>query len=140
MNPLRSPPQPLRAQELHCPFTFIYKPVLSCSCAFDLGTIIATLSTLEPIHTKAVMLPYSAILVCLLPFAHATTHVIGVGDGGLVFKPDTLTAAVGDMLEFQFYPAEHNVIQGSFSQPCQPINSSAFYSGNMQVSSGPGVS
>ncbi|KAA6410094.1 MAG: hypothetical protein FRX48_05513 [Lasallia pustulata] len=84
------------------------------------------------------MLPPSVILVCILPFAYATTHVIGVGDGGLVFKPDSITAAAGDMLEFQFYPAEHNVIQGSFSQPCQPVNSSAFYSGYMPVSSGPG--
>lgn len=87
------------------------------------------------------MLSSSAVFVCLLPFAYAaTTHVIGVGDGGLVFKPDSITAAAGDMLEFQFYPADHNVIQGTFSQPCQPINSSAFYSGFMPVSSGVGVS
>lgn len=33
-----------------------------------------------------------------------TVHVVKVGENGLTFSPDQLTAAVGDMVQFQFYP------------------------------------
>jgi plastocyanin len=34
----------------------------------------------------------------------AATISIAVGNGGLVFTPSSVTAAVGDILEFSFYP------------------------------------
>ncbi|KAG4440804.1 hypothetical protein IFR05_003732 [Cadophora sp. M221] len=43
---------------------------------------------------------------------------IEVGKGGLVFNPNTATAAVGDTVEFHFYPKNHSVTQGNFDSPC----------------------
>lgn len=49
--------------------------------------------------------------------AAATTHSVTVGETGLVFDPDTVTAAVGDLVSFEFYPRNHSVVQSSFSSP-----------------------
>ncbi|KAH7336720.1 Cupredoxin, partial [Rhexocercosporidium sp. MPI-PUGE-AT-0058] len=43
---------------------------------------------------------------------------IEVGKGGIVFNPNTATAAVGDVVEFHFYPKNHSVTQGDFDSPC----------------------
>jgi hypothetical protein len=32
------------------------------------------------------------------------THLVTVGDGGLVFSPANVIAAPGDLVQFQFYP------------------------------------
>ena len=55
-------------------------------------------------------------------------HSVTVGPG-LVFTPDTITAAQGDYVEFTF-GAGHNVAQSSFDAPCMPIGDNAIYSGN----------
>lgn len=51
----------------------------------------------------------------------------------LVFSPDNVTAAVGDFVQFQFYPVNHSVVQASFDAPCVPFNNSTspggFFSG-----------
>ncbi|KAK3077185.1 hypothetical protein LTS18_010992 [Coniosporium uncinatum] len=69
-----------------------------------------------------------------------TVHVIKAGNqaGGLVFEPNSVTANVGDMVQFQFYPKNHSVAQSNFANPCMPIQMSdaaaaanAFYSGFM---------
>ncbi|KAH9214833.1 Cupredoxin, partial [Leptodontidium sp. 2 PMI_412] len=36
----------------------------------------------------------------------------------IVFNPDTATAAIGDTVEFHFYPKNHSVTQGDFDSPC----------------------
>ncbi|MCJ1355353.1 MAG: hypothetical protein MMC33_005344 [Icmadophila ericetorum] len=52
----------------------------------------------------------------------ATVHQVTVGSGGLLaFNPDSITAAVGDMVEFTFYPENHTVAQSSFAAPCVPL-------------------
>jgi plastocyanin len=48
----------------------------------------------------------------------AKTIVITAGTGGLAFSPDTVTAAVGDVLEFHFVGSIHTAVQGDFSSPC----------------------
>ena len=48
-------------------------------------------------------------LLPLLPFALSKSIPITVGKGGLVFNPETVTAAAGDTLEFSFYPQSHSV-------------------------------
>ncbi|KAF4459752.1 extracellular serine-rich [Fusarium albosuccineum] len=63
-------------------------------------------------------------------------HVVKVGDGGLTFDPAEVTAAVGDTIEFHFYKGAHSVAQSNFSDPCQPINSSAIFSGPVKVDDG----
>lgn len=59
-------------------------------------------------------------------------HSIAVGQGGLKFVPDSITADVGDQVEFHFVESDHTVVEGAFNKPCQPLDSSAFYSGRPQ--------
>lgn len=80
------------------------------------------------------------LLSLFLGTAAAAKHRIDVGKGGLVFSPNTTTAAVGDTLEFHFYPMKHSVAQSSFDKPCQSTASGGFFSGYFNVSSGQAVS
>lgn len=75
-------------------------------------------------------------LSALVSAAAAAKHVVKVGDGGLTFSPESTTAAVGDTVEFHFYPMAHSVAQSSFAKPCEPLNSTSFFSGPVAVSSG----
>ncbi|PSN75035.1 hypothetical protein BS50DRAFT_480015 [Corynespora cassiicola Philippines] len=67
------------------------------------------------------------------------THVIDVGgpNGSLVFTPANVKAAPGDLIQFQFHPKNHSVVQSTFDQPCVPIQNvmtnktDAFFSGFM---------
>jgi len=67
-------------------------------------------------------------------------HVVNVGENGtLTFSPDDLQVNAGDMVQFQFYPQNHSVVQSAFNSPCEPINSvmsnvTGFKSGYMPVS------
>jgi plastocyanin len=70
----------------------------------------------------------------------ATTIRIEVGQTGLTFSPNNITAAVGDILEYHFHPPNHSVVMSDFNNPCQPASSGGFYSGFMPVSSGESVS
>ncbi|KAE9964874.1 hypothetical protein EG328_010135 [Venturia inaequalis] len=77
--------------------------------------------------------------------AASTAGVIGNGQvavwvvkvGGtkneLVFSPNSVTAKVGEMVQFQFYSKNHSVAAGDFASPCTPQQSAsnAFYSGFM---------
>jgi len=60
--------------------------------------------------------------------AASNVHSVAVGKNGLVFTPDTLTAAKGDIIEFTFV-AGHSVERSTFSDPCNPISTGAIYSG-----------
>jgi plastocyanin len=42
----------------------------------------------------------------------------------LVFTPNDIKAAPGDILQFQFSMLNHTVTQSSFDAPCQPIQQS----------------
>lgn len=72
--------------------------------------------------------------------ASVTVHVVQVGaaNGTLAYFPNNIKAAVGDMVQFQFAPANHTVTQSTFDAPCQPIamnsNVTGIYSGFMPVS------
>jgi len=55
-------------------------------------------------------------------------HEIEVGEEGLTFTPRTVTAKQGDIIVFKLYPG-HDVVQSSFSSPCQP-SSNGFFSGS----------
>ncbi|RSL46169.1 hypothetical protein CEP54_013981 [Fusarium duplospermum] len=76
----------------------------------------------------------SALLFSLIPAVLADHHVVKVGDGGLTFSPADLKAEVGDTVEFHFYKGTHSVAQSSFDKPCEPLNSTAFFSGDFSVS------
>lgn len=67
----------------------------------------------------------------------STIHKVTVGkDNALVYDPDSITAAVGDKIEFHFFPPTHSVVESSFDTPCSPVNSSAFFSGGFTTSTG----
>ncbi|CAD6452140.1 c12dab74-874d-4bee-8431-555e9fafc929 [Sclerotinia trifoliorum] len=50
----------------------------------------------------------------------AATHVVSVGADGLNYTPRSLTANVGDIIEFRFYPLNHSVARAEYKQPCIP--------------------
>lgn len=54
------------------------------------------------------------------------TIVVGstVVNKSLVFTPNNIKAAPGDILQFQFSMLNHTVTQSSFDAPCQPIQQS----------------
>lgn len=69
-----------------------------------------------------------------------TVHVVKVGsaNGTLAFSPNNIAVPVGDMVQFQFAPANHTVTQSTFDQPCVPINNinssiAGIFSGFMAV-------
>lgn len=71
--------------------------------------------------------------------ATAATTKINVGQSGLSFSPNSVTASMGDTLEFHFFPQNHSVVMGDFNNACQPASSGGFYSGFMPTSSGEAV-
>lgn len=55
-------------------------------------------------------------------------------------QPNSIVAAVGDIVSFQFYPLNHSVIQAKYGYPCVPIDAidpgeSMFYSEFFPVNS-----
>jgi len=69
---------------------------------------------------------FSAALACVAAFvapalAANITVVVGAGEDGspaLTFRPNQITAAVGDLVQFQFRGGNHTVTQSSFANPC----------------------
>ncbi|KAI0101888.1 Cupredoxin [Nemania sp. FL0031] len=82
-----------------------------------------------------------AITAALLGLSSAQlVHVVSVSSSNksLAFYPDTLTADVGDMIQFQFLAGNHSVVQSNFDNPCTPIqshvaNATGMFSGYMNV-------
>jgi plastocyanin len=76
-----------------------------------------------------------SILFTLVPLAFAQqTHVVTVGAGGKdVFEPDTVTAAVGDKVQFNFAFLGHSVSASAFDGPCKPVADTTFFSGDGEV-------
>lgn len=61
---------------------------------------------------------------------------VSTSNNSLVYSPNNIKAAVGDMVQFQFVAGNHTVTQSTFDQPCRPINSvmsniTGFHSGYM---------
>jgi len=59
-----------------------------------------------------------------------------------VFDPPQIMANPGELVQFQFWPMNHSVVQATFKDPCLPISQSSagngtqgFFSGFMPVSS-----
>ncbi|KAK9476270.1 hypothetical protein V1514DRAFT_337368 [Lipomyces japonicus] len=60
-------------------------------------------------------------------------HNVTIGQDGLTFTPDSLTAAKGDYVTFYFDFATHGVAQAGFNTPCTPLQDATgevgFFSG-----------
>ncbi|KAI5208152.1 hypothetical protein E4T39_01441 [Aureobasidium subglaciale] len=82
---------------------------------------------------KSYALPLAA---SFLSTALAASHSIDVGEGGLVFSPNSTTAAVGDTVTFHFYPRAHGVARSSYSSPCAAMDNGGFNSDFVMVASG----
>lgn len=65
---------------------------------------------------------YFNSLIFLLPATtFAAQQIVEVGDDGkFIYNPDTVMAAVGDTVVFEFYPGGHSVAQSTFNSPCEP--------------------
>ncbi|QQK44443.1 Cupredoxin [Penicillium digitatum] len=63
--------------------------------------------------------------------AAITTHTIQVGpkSNPHQFVPPNITANVGDVVVFDFYPTNHSVVKADYLAPCVPANGNIFYSG-----------
>lgn len=54
-----------------------------------------------------------------------TTHSVtvgGLGASALIYEPDSITAAVGDMVVFTFMSKNHTVTQSEFATPCKALD------------------
>ncbi|KAF3905038.1 hypothetical protein AA313_de0205497 [Arthrobotrys entomopaga] len=60
-------------------------------------------------------------LTTLAYVASAASVTVKVGSGGLVYSPNSITAAVGDTVVFEFDSPSHSVTEGSFSDACNPV-------------------
>jgi len=69
------------------------------------------------------------LLALLSSTALSIVHDIDVGNGGLTFTPDHITAKVGDHVNFHFFAGGHSVAQSLFKSPCAPSGPKAIYSG-----------
>jgi len=56
------------------------------------------------------------------PPGTAATHTVTVGgSAGLVYSPDTIEAAIGDMVIFTFLEQNHTATQSAFTTPCEAL-------------------
>ncbi|KIW90040.1 uncharacterized protein Z519_09470 [Cladophialophora bantiana CBS 173.52] len=78
----------------------------------------------------------SYVLISLGALASAATFDVNVGQNGFTYSPDTVHAAVGDTVNFHFYPGGHTVTQSPFDTPCQPVSGNAINSGVINSNSG----
>lgn len=62
--------------------------------------------------------------------AAAATHTVTVGGvSGLVYTPESVSAAVGDMIVFNFESKNHTVTQSAFATPCEKLATGGMDSG-----------
>lgn len=87
------------------------------------------------------MAPLSKIVAAaaLALGASAKTIRIDVGKSGLSFEPNSVTAAVGDVLAFYFDRTPHSVVRGDYTGGCKPVASGGFSSDTVMGSSGSGA-
>ena len=105
------------------------------SCAFAKGIHAdgsKPSSVMPPTGTSGATPPVSSAMV--------PVHVINVSsmNGSLTYSPASTMIPKGHMVQFQFWPMNHSVVQAAFSNPCEPIsdvmpNVTTFYTGYMPV-------
>jgi len=84
----------------------------------------------------------AALSVASALASDVAVHVVKVSGttNSLTYTPNNVTAAVGDMIQFQFGVGNHTVTQSTFDQPCAPIsletNVTGIFSGFMPVTAG----
>ncbi|KAK3294391.1 uncharacterized protein B0H64DRAFT_400594 [Chaetomium fimeti] len=71
----------------------------------------------------------TAVLLAAAGLAAATTIPVSVGRNGLTFEPNVIRAHEGDVIEFRFWPRNHSVVAGDFTEACRPADDNGFFSG-----------
>ncbi|KAJ7631079.1 hypothetical protein FB45DRAFT_833974 [Roridomyces roridus] len=71
-------------------------------------------------------------LAAFAPLVLGAVHDIQVGDTGLEYSPQAISAQPGDQVVFHFHPKNHTVSQSSFADPCG-LKDGGFHSGFMPV-------
>lgn len=109
---------------------------------YDYGSSGSSSAAAAPAETTTAVAT-STISSGATPSGSVSVQVVQVSDnsGSLRFYPDDITAAAGSMVQFQFHPKNHSVVQSAFSNPCEPIhdvmaNVTGFKSGFMPVAAG----
>ncbi|RJE20451.1 hypothetical protein PHISCL_07212 [Aspergillus sclerotialis] len=61
----------------------------------------------------------------------SATHTVKVGpkEDPHQYVPHNITADVGDVIVFEFYPTNHSVVKADYMAPCVPASGDIFYSG-----------
>jgi plastocyanin len=63
----------------------------------------------------------------------SNVQVIAVGKTALKMEPADVIVPAGNIIEFHFYNGAHSVAQSAFDSPCQPLNTTGFFSGSQPV-------
>lgn len=61
--------------------------------------------------------------------------MVDAGEDGVVYTSNTLHIALGDKVEFHFYPGNHSVAQAAFDNPCHLLSDTSLFSGFVSPSS-----
>ncbi|KAJ6520807.1 hypothetical protein DFH09DRAFT_1048263 [Mycena vulgaris] len=80
-------------------------------------------STWTTVYTSYVGTPYPTYA------PSPVKHIIKVGANGLNYTQPNITAAIGDIVIFEFHPKNHTVTQSSFLNPCKPLASTTGQAG-----------
>jgi hypothetical protein len=82
----------------------------------------------EPLHRRIIphkWLLRQPTLYALTPdiqnLSLTNVQVTVGGPGGLVYSPEQLAPAVGDLVVFEFWAANHTVTQSPFDTPCKKL-------------------
>lgn len=61
----------------------------------------------------------------------SATHTIKVGsrENPHQYVPHNVSANIGDVILFEFYPTNHSVVKADYMAPCIPAEGEIFYSG-----------
>ncbi|PBK74984.1 Cupredoxin [Armillaria solidipes] len=65
---------------------------------------------------------FSVVIAAIASIASAANITVKVGENsGLTFDPTSVTAAVGDVVQFEFLAKNHTVTQSTFAVPCEKM-------------------
>jgi len=71
------------------------------------------------------LLSSSLAVIASAATVHATNHQVNVGLTGLTYSPDSVTAAMGDTIEF-IVSGTHSIVEAAFGSPCSYLSGGAW--------------
>ena len=95
-------------------------------------TLLSLLAHTSSAHAKAINMQPRSPQASAPPPA---VHQVDVGNGNYQYSPQVTYAAVGDVVQFNFYPTNHSVTRAEYGYPCIPYELTGpgkvgFYSGH----------